>query len=219
MRKIRVLGVSGSPRKGKNTEGLLNAALDAALKLGAEVRLLPLSDYQILGCNGCNTCVRKEECPLDEDDDMEKIRSELVDADGIIFAAPSYFGSVPGLMKNMMDRSRPLKMGGHRLSGKVASVLSLSGLRYGGAEQVAEALVRFALMHGMLVVGGCGDPLTSSYFGISSLQRDSGWRRVNEDEIALEDAKSVGRRVFEIASALKRLGDVSDGSLPSYQGF
>jgi hypothetical protein len=57
----------------------------------------------------------------------------------------------------------------------------------------------------MIVVGGCGDPLTSSYFGISSMQSDSGWRRINEDAIALENAKSVGRRVFEVASALKRL--------------
>ncbi|MBS7619827.1 flavodoxin family protein [Candidatus Bathyarchaeota archaeon] len=205
MQKIRVVGVSGSPRKGKNTEALLNAALDAALNLGAEVREVSLSDYQILCCDGCNVCVKENRCPLDEKDDMEKIKSELVGADSIIFAAPSYFGSVPGLMKNMMDRSRPLKMSGHKLSGKVASVLALSGLRYGGAEQVAEALVRFALMHGMVVVGGCGDPLTSSYFGISSLQSDSGWRRVNEDSIALENAKSVGKRVFKVASALKRL--------------
>ncbi|MGB9622525.1 MAG: flavodoxin family protein [Candidatus Bathyarchaeia archaeon] len=205
MQKIRVVGVSGSPRKGKNTEVLLNAALDAALNLGAEARTVSLSDYQILSCDGCNFCAREKRCPLDEKDDMEKLKSVFLGADGIIFAAPSYFGSVPGLMKNMMDRSRPLKMSGHKLSGKVASVLALSGLRYGGAEQVAEALVRFALMHGMIVVGGCGDPLTSSYFGISSLQSDSGWRRINEDVVALENAKSVGERVFEVASALKRL--------------
>jgi len=205
MQKIRVLGVSGSPRKGRNTETLLNVALDAALNLGAEARAVSLPDYKILSCDGCNTCVKEKRCPLDEKDDMGKIKSELVWADGIIFAAPSYFGSVPGLMKDLMDRSRPLKMCGHMLSGKVASVLALSGLRYGGAEQVAEALVRFALMHGMIVVGGCGDPLTSSYFGISSMQSDSGWRRINEDAIALENAKSVGRRVFEVASALKRL--------------
>ena len=204
MSKVRVLGVSGSPRRGKNTEQLLRAALDAAGEAGAEVECLALADYRILCCDGCNVCVKEKTCPLDEKDDMAKISSKLVEADAVIFASPSYFGSVPGIMKNMMDRSRPLKMDSHRLGGKVASALALSALRYGGAEQVAESIVRFGLMHGMVIVGGLGDPSASGYFGIATLQGDSGWRRADGDSLALENARSVGRRVVEVASALKR---------------
>ncbi|MEE8354676.1 MAG: NAD(P)H-dependent oxidoreductase, partial [Candidatus Bathyarchaeia archaeon] len=40
MSPIEVLGVSGSPRKGKNTGALLQAALDAAHEAGAENELL-----------------------------------------------------------------------------------------------------------------------------------------------------------------------------------
>lgn len=203
MTKTKVLGVSGSPRKGKNTEGLLRAAMNAA-DPDVTTEVISLSDFRISPCDGCNVCVREKRCPLDVGDDMGKLKEKLTDADAVVFAAPSYFGSVPGVMKNMMDRSRPLKMDDHRLKGKIVSAIVTSGLRYGGAEQVAESIARFGLMHGMIVVGGCGDPLTSGHFGIASLQGDAGWRRADGDVIALNNAVGVVKRVAEVAKALKR---------------
>ena len=203
MSKVNVLGVSGSPREGRNTEKLLEVALRAAEEVGAEVELLSLAKLNIKSCIGCNTCVREKRCPLDDEDDMGLVKGKLLEADAIVFAAPSYFGGVPGIMKSMMDRSRSLKMDDHKLQEKVVSALSLAGLRYGGAEQVAEAIARFGLTHGMIVVGGVGDPLSSGYFGIASLQADEGWRRAEGDAVAVENAEGVGRRVAEVALALK----------------
>lgn len=203
MSKTKVLGVSGSPRKGKNTDALLRVALGAAEEAGTETEILSLADLKILPCIGCNTCVKERRCPQDEEDDMGLVKERLEAADAVVFASPSYFGGVPGVMKNMMDRSRSLKMDSHRLRNKVASALSLAGLRYGGAEQVAESLARFGLMHGMIVVGGIGNPLSEGYFGIASLQADEGWRRAQADAVAVKNAEGVGRRVAEVALALK----------------
>ena len=203
MSPIKVLGVSGSPRKGKNTESLLQAALDAAQEAGAEIELINIADLSILPCTGCNTCVREKRCSQDGDDDMPAVKQKLEEADGVILAAPSYFGGVPGVMKNMMDRTRSLKMDDTRLKDRVCSALSLSGLSHGGAEQVAEHLARFGLMHGMVVVGGVGDPVSEGYFGIASLQGDEGWRRATGDALALKNARGVGRRVAEVARALR----------------
>jgi multimeric flavodoxin WrbA len=203
MSAVKVLGISGSPRKGRNTEKLLYLALEAAGEAGASTELISLAELNIRQCVGCNTCVREKRCPLDDGDDMALVKGKLLEANAVVFAAPSYFGSVPGVMKNAMDRSRSLKMDGHRLAGKVASALSLSGLRHGGAEQVAESITRFGLMHGMIVVGGCGDPLSSGHFGVATLQADEGWRRAEEDAIAVANARGVGRRVAEVALALK----------------
>lgn len=203
MSPIKILGVSGSPRKGKNTGSLLQAALEAAQEAGAETELLSLAGLNILPCTGCNTCVREKRCSRDGEDDMPAVKQKLEEADGVILAAPSYFGGVPGVMKNMMDRTRSLKMDGTRLKDRVCSALSLSGLRHGGAEQVAEHLARFGLMHGMVVVGGVGDPVSEGYFGIASLQGDEGWRRVTGDSLALKNARGVGRRVAEVARALR----------------
>lgn len=203
MSGVRVLGVSGSPRRGRNTELLLRASLEAAAEEGADTELVSLSDYRILPCNGCNICVRGKPCPLDSEDDMGRILERLLGADAIILAAPSYFGSVPGIMKSFMDRTRPLKMGGHRLGGKVASALLVSGLRHGGGEKVTKAITHFALVHGMIVVGGCEDPLTMGQFGVATLQGEAGWRGVEEDKIAISNARGVGRRVARIALAIK----------------
>ena len=203
---VRVLGISGSPRGGKNTEALLRAALEAAEEAGAEVDLLRLSDYRIKPCDGCNVCLRERRCPLDEGDDMASVRERMLWADAIIFASPSYFGSVPGVLKNLMDRSRPLKMDGHRLGNKVASALSVSGLRHGGGEHVVEAVIRFALTHGMIIVGCLGDPLSQGWLPIASLQGDEGWRRAGDDRNAVEEARLLGRRIVEVAEALRRGG-------------
>jgi len=202
---VKILGISGSPRKERNTEYLLNAALEAASKVeGAETELIRLSDYRILPCDGCNLCTKEGSCPLDQQDDAEKLREKLQEADAAIIAAPSYFSSVPGIAKNFMDRSRPLKMKGHLLAGKIVSALSVSGLRNGGGEAVVDEILRFSLSHGMIVVGGVGDPLTQASFGVGALQGDAGWRRTSGDEIALQGARNVGKRVAEVALTLKR---------------
>jgi len=201
---VRIIGVQGSPRKSRNTEALLRHALAAAEEAGAETELVNLAELNIKPCIGCNTCVREKRCPLDDEDDMGAVKEALLSADGVVFASPSYFGAVPGLLKNVMDRSRSLKMDGHRLRDKVVSAVAVAGLRHGGAERVAESIIYFGLTHGMIAVGGCGDPLTESHYGTASLQGDAGWRRVGDDMIGLSYAAGVGRRVAEVAAALKR---------------
>ncbi|MCW3991138.1 MAG: hypothetical protein NWE79_00385, partial [Candidatus Bathyarchaeota archaeon] len=64
-------------------------------------------------------------------------------------------------------------------------------------------IARFGLIHGMIVVGGCGDPLTEGHFGVASLQGDEGWRRAEDDVVAMANARGVGRRVAEVALVLK----------------
>jgi len=201
---VRIVGVQGSPRKTRNTETLLRYALAAAEEAGAETELVNLAELNIKPCIGCNTYVREKRCPLDDEDDMGRVKEALLSADGVVFASPSYFGAVPDLLKKVMDRSRSLKMDGHRLRDKVVSAVVVAGLRHGGAERVAESITHFGLTHGMIAVGGCGDPLSDAHYGTASLQGDAGWRRVGDDEIRLSYAAGVGRRVPEVAAALKR---------------
>ncbi|RLG56142.1 MAG: flavodoxin family protein, partial [Candidatus Hydrothermarchaeota archaeon] len=111
-----ILGINGSPRK-KGTLFLLSEALHAASEAGAETKLINLVDYDIKPCDACNKCVKEKACSIS--DDMEKIGEMLVEARAIIVGSPCYFSSLPALLKNFIDRTRILKMQGHRLKNKL----------------------------------------------------------------------------------------------------
>ncbi|MFW9974615.1 MAG: flavodoxin family protein [Candidatus Thorarchaeota archaeon] len=202
-----IVGICGSPKNERsNTRFLLERALQAASN--SRTMLLNISDYNIQHCTGCDSCVRKKPCPQSVDDDMPEIEKKLVDADAIIIAAPSYFTSVPGVLKDFIDRSRAMKMNDHQLKDKVFGAISYAGLRYGGQEHVIDVLNRYALGQGMIVVGSVGSPIKHGTFGSGSLQTDSGsWRSAEEDELAVKGSELLGKRVADVAFHLRKIGE------------
>ncbi len=197
-----VLGICGSPKKEKSSsEFLLAQALASAKSSGEiETELLRLADYSILPCTGCDNCVRQKPCPEDSKDDVPKVLDKMETAHGIIFASPSYFSSVPGLLKNLIDRSRTRKMHDHRLRDKIVGILVAAGLRQGGQESTATTIINYALGQGMIVVGGVGDPVKEGWAGITGLQSEGfTWRWTSKDEIGIRNSQLVGQRVAALA--------------------
>jgi multimeric flavodoxin WrbA len=204
---MRIVGICGSPKSERSsTRFLLEKALEAVSD--GQTILLNISDFSIQHCTGCDSCVRKKPCPQSADDDMPEIEKKLIDADGIIIAAPSYFTSVPGVLKDFIDRSRAMKMNDHQLKDKVFGAITYAGLRYGGQEHVVDVLNRYALGQGMIVVGSVGSPVKHGTFGSGSLQTDKGsWRSANDDELAVKGSVLLGKRVAEIALRLRDSGE------------
>ncbi len=194
-----IVGICGSPKSERSsTRFLLEQALDAASSFDQNIStvLLNISDHEIRPCTGCDACVRSNPCPESESDDMPDIEEQLRKADGIIIAAPSYFTSVPGVLKNFMDRSRPMKMQDHQLKNKVFGAITYAGLRYGGQEPVIDLLNRYAIAHGMIVIGSLGNPVKDGTFGSGSLQTDEGgWRSAKKDELAIRGSRKLGERM------------------------
>jgi multimeric flavodoxin WrbA len=100
--EMLIVGISGSPRVGGNTDMILQEALTAAKEEGADVKLIRISDYNLLPCNACRTCFNTKECVID--DDGEKLYQEILKADGFILGSPSYFQGVTAQMKTFIDR-------------------------------------------------------------------------------------------------------------------
>jgi multimeric flavodoxin WrbA len=205
---MRIIGICGSPKSERSSSRfLLEQALEAASEVLSDddaTVLLNIRDFNILHCTGCDSCVRKKPCPQSANDDMPKLEEELEDADGIIIAAPSYFTSIPGILKDFIDRSRAMKMDGSKLKDTVFGAITHAGLRYGGQEHVVDVLNRYALAQGMIVVGGVGSPVKDGTFGSGSLQTDEGaWRSVKEDNLAIRGSRLLGNRVAEIALRIK----------------
>jgi len=206
-----IVGICGSPKKERsNTRLLLQKALEAAADVlsdgdseQATTLLLDISDYEIRHCTGCDSCVRKKPCPESAHDDMPKIEEILLKADGIIISAPSYFTSVPGVLKDFIDRSRYVKMQDHQLKDKIFGAITYAGLRYGGQEHVIDILNRYAIAQGMIVVGALGSPVKDGTFGSGALQTDEGsWRSAKDDELAIRGSQKLGIRMAELVKRL-----------------
>jgi multimeric flavodoxin WrbA len=103
---MKVLGIFGSPRRGGNTELLLEEALKGAEREGAEVERIYLSDFTITPCKECHGCDNTGNCVIL--DDMEKIYPKLLEANVLILASPIFFYGVTAWAKALIDRSQAL---------------------------------------------------------------------------------------------------------------
>ncbi len=103
---MNVLGIFGSPRRGGNTELLLEEALQGAETEGAKVARLHLSDFTITPCKECHGCDAAGNCVIL--DDMQKIYPKLLEADAIIVASPIFFYGVTAWTKALIDRCQAL---------------------------------------------------------------------------------------------------------------
>ena len=99
---MKLLGIHGSPRKGGNSDLLLERALQGARDAGAEVSELTARGLKLEGCRECGGCDETGECVVD--DEMQRVYGLLKEADAIIVATPIFFYTVPAQLKAVIDR-------------------------------------------------------------------------------------------------------------------
>ena len=202
--------IVGSIRKNKSCNFLIDQAIEGIKSTSADIIIskIQISDFSILLCTGCDQCLRRpNECSQTGKDDIKKIEAELFDADAIIIAAPSYFGSVSAQMKALIDRSRPWKMGGYKLRDKILAPMASQGLRNGGGAGVIADLINFGLTHGMIIVGNArGNPVIEQNIPITSLQKFGLKEFVGKDEkdeLGALISSDLGKRVAELVIKMK----------------
>ena len=97
-----VVGILGSPRRGGNTETLLDSALAGAAEAGHSTAKIVLNDLSIRPCQNCGFCGKNGRCWIE--DDMQTLYPILDVAPRIIVAAPIFFTNVSAQTKLMVDR-------------------------------------------------------------------------------------------------------------------
>jgi chromate reductase len=125
---MKILGISGSLRRGSHNTALLRAAA-SALPSGVELEvydgLADLPHY---------------DADLDVDPAPEavaRLREAIEEADGVLIATPEFNGSIPGALKNALDwASRPFP--DSSLKGKPVAVVGASTGLFGAAWAQAE---------------------------------------------------------------------------------
>ncbi|NLG85484.1 MAG: flavodoxin family protein [Firmicutes bacterium] len=99
---MKVMGVVGSPRRGGNTEILVETVLAGAAAAGADTEVYRLNELNIRGCQACDHCQEHGRCR--QTDDMALLYEALLRSDGIVIGSPIYMGYLTAQTKLFLDR-------------------------------------------------------------------------------------------------------------------
>jgi len=196
---MKILGICCSPRKAQATYKAMEAALAAACEAGEGIntQLIELAEKKVGPCIACDVCKHDLTCGLD--DDFNELIPIVADRDvaGIIIGTPVYFGSMTAQCKAFLDRSVVFRRNGWLLRDKVGGVLAVGGVRNGGQELTLQAVCAAMLCQDMICVS---DGKPTAHFGAALYSGGEGG--VEADEVGLETARNLGRRVAEVAVKL-----------------
>jgi multimeric flavodoxin WrbA len=103
---LKTIVINGSPKgEGSNTVKLTRAFLSG---LGeADARFYHLADMEVRPCRGCYACWKTTPGECAVRDGAKDVIEALRGAELVIWSFPLYYFSVPGLLKNLMDRQLP----------------------------------------------------------------------------------------------------------------
>ena len=189
-----------------STEALARAVAEGARAEGAEVRMRRARDIvaeeiiqRVPGwAENRDRMYGEYEAPTDTD---------AVWADAIIFGTPTRFGNVTAELKAYIDSLGGLWANG-KLIGKAGSAFTSTSTTHGGNESTIISLYMPMAHLGLILVPlGYADPAmfkSGTPYGASSV---SGQNSAPPTEDDLEVARFQGRRVAQVARALKAAGE------------
>lgn len=184
-RRIKLIGIACSPRRGMTTAASVQTALEAAQQVDKRIitELIDLGGLSIAGHS-----------PKPPNDDFVPLLPKLQDPNvaGLIFGSPCYYRSMSSLCKAFIERCGPLREPRMLLADKPVGVIALGGLRNGGQELVIQQIQTCMLTFGMIPVGGNAPSFQGGTL-VSAL--DS----VASDDAGLDSARRVGQRVAAVA--------------------
>ncbi|MGL4942220.1 MAG: flavodoxin family protein [Thermoguttaceae bacterium] len=188
---MKALALCGSPRRGGNTEFLLNTALDVLASNGCETELVTVPTT-IKPCVACYACREKGRC-IQKDEHFDAIYAKMLEADAIFVGSPVYFSSATPQLLALLDRAFFVaRCGGeNKFRRKVGAAIAVA--RRAGCNATFSQLNYFFLISEMIVAG-------STYWnnGFGLAKGD-----VANDEEAIKVVQTLGENV---AWLLERIG-------------
>jgi multimeric flavodoxin WrbA len=150
---MKVLGISGSPRTGGNTELLIKTALARLESEKIDTEYVSLADRQILPCTACGDCANVDapQCTIG-DAGFDGMIERFMEADGILVGSPVYFGSATPETMALLDRVGYVSLrNGRFLRHKVGAAIAVA--RRAGQNFTFAQLNYFFLINEMFIPG------------------------------------------------------------------
>ncbi|QZE13095.1 flavodoxin family protein [Halosquirtibacter laminarini] len=205
----KIVAFSGSPRKGGNTDILINHLLETLSNHGHEVEMIRLDRDKINGCRACGVCREKKDLKCYSNNDfLNGCIEKMVEADGIILGSPVYFANITTEMKALIDVSGYVtRSADHKLAKKVGA--AVVAVRRAGEISAFDAMNNFFLINQMIVPG-------SSYWNIAHGKMPGD---VLKDEEGLNTITTLGENMSwlldRVAPKKKKVKKVQNDDLPT----
>ena len=128
---MKLMGIVGSPRKGGNTELIIDQIIAGCKsKTEVDVEKFLVTDKKIEYCTGCLTCVLPSpgtgKCVIE--DDMAEILESMKGSDAFIFGSPNHMRTITAPLLNFLSRMLPLMVfkteyddKGNRIGGEITT--------------------------------------------------------------------------------------------------
>ena len=201
---VKILGMSGSPRK-KSCVTALTAALSAAESTGGvETELIELRAKKINPCIHCNKCLRDESdrCTVFANDDMAPLYDKFFEADGILIMSPVYDMNITPQLAQFFSRFRSSwrksAQDPYFFMKKVGAAMAVGGTRNGGQENIINNIFNFYSTHGITICNGGG----SIYAG-ASLWNPGDGSTLMDDPAGMANAVGLGKKLAVLTKAMK----------------
>ncbi|ADI74973.1 NADPH-dependent FMN reductase [Methanohalobium evestigatum Z-7303] len=199
---IKLLGISGSPRK-KATDYIIREALKhAEEKYSAETDYFSASGKELKFCIHCDYCIRTQKGCIHEDDIVD-LYEKMKWADAWIIGTPAYQGTLSAQTKTIMDRCRAVVAQDPKVFlNKVGAAAAVGGDRVGGQEPAIQAIHNFYVINEMLPVSGGS---FGSNLGGTFWSKDKGGEVVGEDEEGLRGLRRTVKKLVKTAILMKQV--------------
>lgn len=213
---VRILGIVGSPRKGHNTEILVEEALKGAESVGnVNTELYSFADKNIAPCNSCFLCLEQKQCVIS--DDFQAFANKYLEADGVIIGSPVYHLSISAQLKAALDRlgntlCTKYDMNLPRFC-KAGGAIVQGASKWGGEEYAVSFIINHLLL--MRCVPVSPDLYLSESPGASAHAPDPFKPSMTRNKEALAVSYNLGKRVGEMAKILKMGLSALRNDLPS----
>lgn len=176
---MKVLIINGSPRKGGNTARLLKEATDIFDREGVGYELYQIGGQGVRGCMACGYCFTHEGCVLR--DDVNRLAQALEECDGLLVAAPVYYGSANGSVISLLDRLFYSSRCDKRM--KVGAAFAVA--RRAGTTATFDELNKYFTINQM--------PVASGRYWNNGFGREK--EEIGEDREGLQNARIVARNM------------------------
>ncbi|NTV13715.1 MAG: flavodoxin family protein [Desulfobulbaceae bacterium] len=103
-KKIMIL--VGSPRRQGNTQTVAGWFAQGAKEVGCEVEMIDITRLQSKygGCIACMGCQKSDKYECVVADEVSPVLARMPQADGVVFATPTYFFGISAQTKSLLDR-------------------------------------------------------------------------------------------------------------------